>query len=120
MARDLLECAETNNLIPAEQYGSRKNYRAIDQVYNKRLLCDLNHLQRRLMILYSNDAKLCYDRIVHSIASIVMQRIGMPKLPVIAMFRMIQQAEYFILTIFGDSTLSINGRNLSKPYQGIL
>ena len=44
MARDLVECAETKNLILAEQYGSRKNYRAINQACNKRLLYDLNHL----------------------------------------------------------------------------
>ena len=36
------------------------------------------------------------------------------------MFRTTQQAEHFIRTTFGDSTLSINGRNLIKPYQGIL
>ena len=72
------------------------------------------------MILYSNDAKSCYDQMVHSIASITIQRMGMPKPPIVAIFRTIEQAEHFIRTTFGDSTLSINSRNLIKPYQGIL
>ena len=41
MGRDILKCAEDNNNIPKEQYGSRKNHQAIDQAVNKCLLYDI-------------------------------------------------------------------------------
>ena len=44
-------------------------------------LYDLVHMQRRPIILCSNDAKSCYDRIIHSIASLAMQRLGLPFSP---------------------------------------
>ena len=66
LAKMIIECIEYNKLIPEEQYGSRKDHKAIDQVNNKRLLYDLAHLQRRPMILYSMDAKSYNDRIILS------------------------------------------------------
>ena len=72
MAKKTLECAERNGILPPQQYGSRKVLRAISQACNKRLLYYLNHVQRRLMLLCSNDAKSCYDRISHSIASLAL------------------------------------------------
>ena len=69
IARDVLRYADDNELLPKEQYGSRKGYRASYQAVNKRLLYDLVYLMRRLIVLYRNDTKSCYDRIVHSIAS---------------------------------------------------
>ena len=61
---------------------AEKGMQAILQAVNKRLLYDLSHMQRRPMILCSNDAKSCYDRIVHSIAILAMRRMGMPIQPV--------------------------------------
>ena len=44
----------------------------------------------------------------------------MPRAPIISIFRMIQEAEYYIRTAYGDSTITINGRLEEKLYQGIL
>ena len=55
MARMVIKCIEENNLIPKEQYRSRKLHKVIDQVANKCLLYNLAYLQRRPMILYSNN-----------------------------------------------------------------
>jgi hypothetical protein len=68
-----MKCTDDNNLIPKEQYSSRKALKAIDQVANKCLIYDLAQLQRRPMALCSNDAKSCYDRMVYLIASIALQ-----------------------------------------------
>ena len=78
MAWDLLSCTEENKLLLREQYGSRKGHQAILQALNKRLLYDLNQLSRYPMILCSKNAKSCYNQIVHSITSLVLQRLGMP------------------------------------------
>ena len=50
-----------------------------------------------------NDAKSCYDRIVHSVASLAMQRVGAPVEPIICMFTSIQHLQHRIRTVFGDS-----------------
>ena len=61
IGRDILRCAELNNMIPDEQYGSRKRKQAILHAVHKKLLYDIAHLQKRPTILCSNDAKSCYN-----------------------------------------------------------
>ena len=121
MGRAVGECAERNNLLPKEQYGSRKRHQARHQGLNKRLLYDLVHFQRKPMILCSNDAKSCYDRIIHAIASIAMQRLGLPIEPITCMIITIQQMEHIIRTGFGDSDMTMSGAEETDiPFQGIL
>jgi hypothetical protein len=68
-----------NQLAPDEQYGSRKQHRSIDQGCNKRLSTDLVLMLRWPGIICSNDAKSCYDRIVHSVAALSMLCQRVPK-----------------------------------------
>ena len=68
----------------------------------------------------SNDAKACYDRILHSVASLTMQRIGMPLAPIKCMLKSLQEMQHFIKTSHGISARS-DGATLSegKPvYKG--
>ena len=116
MARATLEYTKANNLLPKEQYKSRKDHQAIAQANNKWLLCDLNYLQRRLILLCSNNTKSYYNRIVYLIASMVIQQVGMPRLPVIWIFKIIQEMEYYIRTNFKNSKITIYRRDLDKPY----
>lgn len=118
VGRDMLKCAEVNKLIPREQYGSRKNKKAILHVFNKKLLYDVIHLQRRPALLCSNDAKSCYDRIIHSVASMACQRLGLPPEPITCMLVTIQEMEHHVRTAFGTSTSSMHGI-LPQPLQGI-
>ena len=69
----MMNHAEKHKLLAPEQYGGRKHHRSIIAALNKRLTMDLLHLRRQTGALCSNDAKSCYDRIVHSFASIVMR-----------------------------------------------
>ena len=118
IGRDVMICAEKNNAIPKEQYGSRKGKRAILHAVNKRLLYDIIHMQRRPAVLCSNDAKSCYNRIVHSIASLALQRLGMPPGPVTCMLVTIQDFEHHVRTTFGDSE-SVLVNSDGTPFQGI-
>ena len=73
------------------------------------------------MILCSNDAKSCYDRIVHLIASIAMQHLGLPPEPIKCMITTIQDMEHYIRAGFRDSEVSMSGvDSMDKPFQGIL
>ena len=67
----------------------------------------------------SNDAKSCYDRIVHSVASLAMQRVGAPVEPIICMFTTIQNLQHWIRTVYGDSEINFSGALYAVPFQGI-
>ncbi len=65
----MMYTAEQLQVVAKERYGSRKNKAAIEQCLNKRLTFDLTRQLKRPLAMCSNDAKSCYDRIVHSAAS---------------------------------------------------
>jgi hypothetical protein len=65
LGREMLFRAEKHKAVAAEQFGSRKHLSAIDQSLNKALTFDIWRQLRQCGALCSNDAKSCYDRIVH-------------------------------------------------------
>jgi hypothetical protein len=86
MGRGMMHFAEQSKILAREQYGSRKHHQAITAALNKRLTMDLLRQRRQAGALNVNDAKSCYDRIVHNIASLAIRRTGMPREPVHSMF----------------------------------
>jgi hypothetical protein len=77
-----LHHAEMTGALAKEQYGSRKGKWAIDHAIHKRLTYDILRKLRAPGALCSNDAKSCYDCIVHSVAMLAYQRLGIPSPPV--------------------------------------
>jgi hypothetical protein len=75
-------------------------------------------LRRQAGALCSNDAKSCYDRIVHSIASLSMRRLGVPLEPLASMFLTLQQSSHSISTAFGISRENY-GSNRHIPLQSV-
>jgi hypothetical protein len=73
LGRDMMCNAEKYGTLAREQYGSRKHHRSIIAALNKRLTMDMLRLRRLAGAICSNDAKSCYDRIVHSIDSLAMR-----------------------------------------------
>ena len=67
---------------------------------------DLLRLRRQAGALCSNDAKSCYDRIVHNVAALAMRRQGAPKNAVNSLLLTLQKATHRIRTAFGISTKS--------------
>jgi Reverse transcriptase (RNA-dependent DNA polymerase) len=102
-----------------EQFGSRKHHQSIDQCLNKRLTFDLSRQLHMPMELCANDAKSCYDRIVHSVASLCMQRIGCPAPAVHTMFETLQNLRHHVRTRYGDSLASYNASDADIPIQGL-
>ena len=66
-----MDHAEKNNLLAKEQYRSRSGKKAIDHAVHKRLTYDIIRQLRIPAALCSNDAKSCFDRMVHSIVNIL-------------------------------------------------
>ena len=111
--------AEQHNQFTLEQYGSRKGLTAIEHGLNKRLTFDIIRQLRRPAALCSNNAKSCYDHIVHSVATLAMHRLGVPEAPIVSMFRTIQDMKHHDRTIYGDSEQWIGGPGWTTPVHGV-
>jgi hypothetical protein len=96
LACDVMQQVEALNLIPQEQYDSRKHLQAIYTALNKHLTMDLLCQRRQAGALCSNDAKSCYDRIVHTFAILCMLKFGVQLEPLLSMFRCLQEADHII------------------------
>jgi hypothetical protein len=68
----MMKDGEAYEQLAWEQYGSREGNKAIDQALNKVLSFDSIRQARVDAAMCSNNAKSFYDRIVHSIKSILM------------------------------------------------
>ena len=80
MAKATMEGAEEANTLAMEQAGSRKRQRTISQAVYKRITFDIIWQKQVLAILScSNDTKSCYNRVVHLIVMMALQRLGVPK-----------------------------------------
>jgi hypothetical protein len=106
VGRDMIQQAERLEAIPKEVYGSRKHHRSVECALNKVLSMDILRQRRRPAALCSNDAKSCYNRILHSIASIAMRRLGVAPEVCHMLFGTLQDIRHYIRTSFGDSASS--------------
>jgi hypothetical protein len=117
--RDLMILAEEHGDLAIEQFGSRRGMSAVDQSLNKALTFDIWRQLRATGALCSNDAKSCYDRILHNFASICLQRLGAPIAPILSMFTSIQHLSHHIRTIHGVSEQSFSGTHWEQPIHGV-
>ena len=66
------------------------------------------------MIIYSKDAKSCYNHITYSIVSLVIQRLGILVKLLKYMFSIIQEMMHYIRTAFGYSELLMYSKEEEK------
>jgi hypothetical protein len=102
-----------------EQYGSHDGKSAIGQALNKILSFDLIRQARVDAAICSNDDKSCYDRIVHAIASIMMQHQNVPPSSCICELSMLQNLHQTVRTVYGDSKSGYGGTLWAVPYFGV-
>jgi hypothetical protein len=111
--------AEKHQQLAAEQYGSRKKKTAILHALNKCLSYDILHQMKMPGALCSNDAKSCYDHILHAVASLCLHHLGLPEAAIVCMFTTLQNMEHTVCTVYGDSNNSYGGNLWLIPMQGI-
>lgn len=102
IARDMIRRAGQLGLLPAEAYGGVPGRRATTCTLNKILSLDIIRQERRIAALCSNDARSCYDRIIHTIASICMQRMGVSAEACHVIFGTLQELQHHVRTAFGE------------------
>ena len=103
VSRKLAYQAEDKNSLAPEQYGNRKNHRAIEHVLNKKLCMDILRQNKIPRIIAPTDLKSCYDHLCHSITSLSMQRQGVSKSEVTCMLVPLQYLEHSIRCAYGQS-----------------
>jgi hypothetical protein len=82
----MMKDGEAYEQLAWEQFGIREGKKEIDQALNKVLSFDLIRQARVDAAMCYNEAKSCYDRIVHSITSILMQHQNVPASSYICVF----------------------------------
>ena len=89
--------------IAPEQFGCRKFHRAIEVMLNSRLVDDIMRSKKQPGIICSNDAKSCFDQIIHAAFAICLKRIGCPEGAIASCIDTLQNLQHHIRTAFGDS-----------------
>jgi hypothetical protein len=113
IGRQVMDSAVRNGNMAAEQCAKPKSS-AQEQCITRRLIFDLVRYTRQALAMASSDLKSCYDRIVHSAASLAMQKNGLSPQGANTMFQTIQQCRHCIRTAYGDSAKSYGGRGKYK------
>lgn len=106
----MIRRADRLKLIPAEAYGSHPGHRANICALNKVLSADQLRQKQQSGILCSNDTASCYDRIVHLVASLYMQRLGVSAdkgYGLRAISAMSREPLYYVCYTFVDDTDTI-------------
>ena len=100
------------NKIAREQFAI-KNSAAVEQIVSKRAVLDHSQYMRKTILLASSDLEACYDRIIHTAASLALLRVGIPHSKINSMFETIQKMTHRIRTLYGDSKITWGGDSLS-------
>ena len=118
MGRKLIHRIEDNNNMPAYQHGFRPNKTAIGIATLKRLSYDFLALTRQNAIIFNNDAKACFDRIVPIVAAIAMRHQGLDKWSTASFLEILLGMRYQIRTALGISENDFS--NLHDTLLGVL
>ena len=120
LGRDSMQLALTQGRISDEQF-SRPGRSAQDNAISKRLVFDYFRFKKRPFGMCACDLKSCYDRVVHTAASLALQRVGIPLSKIKCMFGTIQRLVHRIRTAFGLSKYTFGGLSskFRKPPQGM-
>jgi hypothetical protein len=115
----MMKDGEAYEQLAWEQFGSREGKNAIEQALKKVLSFDFIRQARMDAAMCSNDANSCYDRIVHSIASILMQHQNVPASALICVFTTLQNLHHTVRTIYGDSKSGYGGTLWAVLYSDV-
>jgi hypothetical protein len=103
--------------MPGEIFSEKKRM-ANNGTLCKTLFYDITRQARVPAAIALVDTSNCYDRIAHTMASLVFQAFGVPITAVESILAAIENMKFFLWTGFGDST-SFAGGGISIKTQGI-
>ncbi len=101
--RRLVHHAESQGNLPTAQWGSRPNRSSTDCVFLKRLTYDGLKILKKSAIVFNNDAKAAFDRMISSVGGIALRRLGESKNAVQALLTILELMRYKVRTGLGLS-----------------
>jgi hypothetical protein len=114
-----MDNAENHHLLHPHQYGSRKGKMCISgAVLLKRISYDHIRQTRTDAIMFDNDARACYDRIIPSLAAMMSRRTGMTWNGAHVMIRLLLKMEYHVRTAYGVASVAFS--NMNKLLLGVM
>ena len=87
-----------------EQWGSRKGHQCIGLALSKRLQVDIAAFEKSALVLCSQDAMQCFDRISHAALAIGLKRQNLPPTAIEALIKTIEAMVHKVRTVFGESS----------------
>ena len=102
---------------PESQYGTKRGTRAIEAVRLKRMSLEMIRLNRQPAVFMTTDLHSCYDRIVHTVASLSSQKYGIQPEPIKMLIYSIQHSTSNIRTGLGDSERTYSS-DPDDPFHG--
>jgi hypothetical protein len=117
-ARNIAKLAKNNKGIIRDHQYSRAHATCMTPVLNKRLTVQLLIQKRTEGIIFDNDAKGCYDRIISGVALAALRRLGYSKESVKMLGLLWAQMEHHVCTGFGVSDKTY-GSTTEKLLYGI-
>ena len=122
LAKRTMDAAEKLGVLAPENFGGRKDMSAGMHTVNLRLSMDISLQLRIPMSVTPVDLTACYDRKIHSILCMALERLGHKKQPLTCRFATVQNLEVTVRTAFGDSELSSDHElflmPMDQPAQG--
>ena len=109
--RRLIHRPEDCSTIPSSQWGSRPNRSSTDAILIKRLLCDGLALLRHSAVLFNNDFKAAFDRMISSVGNIALKRLGAKKNAVSTLLQTLQEMQYQVRSSLCLSTQSFSNND---------
>ena len=101
--------------IALKQY-SKPQRSTLAHGINQRLLFGYQRYLRQTFYLLCSDLKICYDRIVHSPASLTLQHLVIPLLSITSMLYTIQCMSHTARTAYGDSNITYGGYTIPNQF----
>jgi hypothetical protein len=117
-ARNIIKLAQDTPGITSEHQYGRSHQMCLTPALNKLLTVQLLMQKKKNGIVFNNDAKGCYDRIISGIALAALRRIGYSKNSVQMLGLLWAQLEHHVATGFGVSDASYKS-NTDKLLYGI-
>ena len=77
--RRLIHRAEDKHLVSPLQWGSRPNRSSQDAILMKHITCNCIRICKKIRIIFNNDGKAAFDRMVPSVGGIALRRLKASK-----------------------------------------
>ena len=99
----LVRHGEKHKGLNDQNFGSRKDWTAMDPVLLKQLSYNLSRQSRTNLATFDNDASACYDRIIVALAMLAARRLRMPRNAVQTHAEALRMMRYYVKTVHGIS-----------------